>query len=68
MNQALRDLGCTAQSAVYVGDSDVDLKTAANAGMDCISVSWGFRGRDFLLQHGAQIIIDEPSQLAEKIY
>ncbi len=68
VNQALRDLGCTAQSAVYVGDSDVDLETAANAGMDCISVSWGFREREFLLRHGAQIIIDEPSQLAEKIY
>lgn len=67
IRQALRDLGCGTEDAVYVGDSDVDLQTAANAGMDCISVSWGFRGREFLRQHGAGIIIDEPSELSEKL-
>ena len=39
--QALRELGVEAQHAVYVGDSDVDLETAANAGMDVIPVCWG---------------------------
>lgn len=67
VQQALRDLGCETEHTVYVGDSDVDLQTAANAGMDCISVSWGFRGREFLRQHGAGIIIDEPSELPEKL-
>lgn len=67
VRQALRDLGCETEHTVYVGDSDVDLKTAANAGMDCISVSWGFRGREFLRQHGAGTIIDDPSELPEKL-
>jgi phosphoglycolate phosphatase len=50
-------------SAVYVGDSDVDIQTAANAGLPCISVLWGFRDRDFLLQHGAKTFISTPSEL-----
>lgn len=50
-------------SAVYVGDSDVDIATARNAGLPCISVLWGFRDRDFLLSHGATTLITAPSQL-----
>ena len=50
-------------SAVYVGDSDVDIQTAANAGLPCISVLWGFRDRDFLIQHGAETFISAPSEL-----
>lgn len=60
---ALSELGADASTAVYVGDSDVDIKTAANSGMDCISVSWGFRGREFLEKEGASVIIDTPSEL-----
>ena len=52
---------CT--SAVYVGDSDVDIETARNAGLPCISVLWGFRDRDFLMQHGAKTFISTPSEL-----
>lgn len=51
--QALAEIGVARERAVYVGDSDVDIMTAKNAGMDCISVSWGFRSREFLLAHGA---------------
>ncbi len=51
--------------AVYVGDSDVDLLTARNAGMPCISVLWGFRDRDFLLQHGATTFITHPRELLD---
>lgn len=61
--QALREMDCGIDKAVYVGDSDVDLATAANAGMTCIGVSWGFRGRDFLEQQGAEIIVDTPEEL-----
>ena len=60
---ALRVLGVGKEGAVYVGDSDVDIQTAANAGLPCISVLWGFRDRDFLLQHGAQTFISTPSEL-----
>ena len=55
------------REAVYVGDSDVDIQTAANAGLDCISVSWGFRDRQFLLDHGASRIQDTPRQLLDQI-
>ena len=49
--------------AVYVGDSDVDIQTAANAGLPCISVLWGFRDRDFLIQNGAKTFISTPQEL-----
>ena len=60
---ALRELGVGKEGAVYVGDSDVDIQTAAYAGLPCISVLWGFRDRDFLLQHGAKTFISTPSEL-----
>ena len=56
-------LGSPRASAVYVGDSDVDIQTAHNAGIPCISVLWGFRDKDFLLQHGAKTLISAPSEL-----
>ena len=49
--------------AVYVGDSDVDLETARNSGLPCISVLWGFRDRDFLINHGAKTLISAPHEL-----
>jgi phosphoglycolate phosphatase len=60
---ALRKLGVSKDDAVYVGDSDVDIQTAANSGLPCISVLWGFRDRDFLIQHGAKTFISAPSEL-----
>ena len=47
-------------TAVYVGDSDVDLATARSSGLSCISVLWGFRDRDFLLAHGATTFAEHP--------
>ena len=61
--EALRQLGEEKDSAVYVGDSDVDLETANNSGLPCISVLWGFRDRNFLIQHGAKTFISAPSEL-----
>lgn len=56
-----------AEPNIYVGDSEVDIETAQNASLPCISVSWGFRTRDALLQHGAQTVIDRPEELLEHI-
>ncbi len=56
---------CTQSDAVYIGDSDVDLETAHNAGIPCISVLWGFRDRDFLLRHGATTFVRYPSELLD---
>lgn len=64
---ALKKLEVTKDKAVYVGDSDVDCKTAHNAGIPCIGVSWGFRGRKVLAENGADYIIDSPSELLELI-
>ena len=60
--EALRQLGVSLQpsSVTYVGDSDVDLATARNSGLPCISVLWGFRDRDFLLAHGATTFVEHP--------
>ncbi len=49
----------------YVGDSSVDMQTARNAGLDPIGVSWGFRSREELWQHGARLVIDDPRQLLD---
>lgn len=65
VNEALRQLGTTASDAVYIGDSDVDIATARNAGMPCISVTWGFRDRDFLLAHGATTLVDSPMEILD---
>ena len=62
---ALNSLHLTKESAVYVGDSEVDIETACNAGIPCISVLWGFRDKDFLLQHGAKTFISAPQDLLE---
>jgi len=63
----MKQLGVTADQCVYVGDSDVDIATAQNAGMDCIAVTWGFRDKAFLLDHGAQVTADTPSALLAEI-
>ena len=51
--EALRALDVSTDTAVYIGDSDVDIQTALAAGMPCISVAWGLRDEDFLRRHGA---------------
>lgn len=57
-----------AETVIYVGDSEVDILTAENAGARCVSVSWGFKDREFLLAAGAQIIADTPKQMTDCIY
>lgn len=61
--QAINALGSTVGDSIYVGDTDIDIKTAHNAGLLCIGCSWGFRDRKFLEDHGSDYIIDTPSSL-----
>lgn len=63
VNEALRQLGVGKEDAVYVGDSDVDLQTARNSGLPCISVLWGFRDREFLLENGATTFVQSPDNI-----
>ena len=58
-------LGATAEETVYIGDSEVDIQTAENGGVDCISVTWGFKDRAFLVENGGKVLIDEPLKLLE---
>ena len=53
--KVLELLESTKEDAVYIGDSEVDLATAKNAGLDCIAVLWGFRDEDFLVEQGAKV-------------
>ena len=64
---ALEVLGADKENAVYIGDSEVDVATARNAGMDMIAVSWGFRSREHLARNGAQSIADTIAQLQGKV-
>ncbi len=61
--QMMTQLGCSAADTCYVGDSNVDIQTAQNAGIRSIGVSWGFRGRAELEQSGADDVVDTPAQL-----
>ena len=64
--EALRLLHADRSECVYIGDTEVDIQTAKNAGMDCISVLWGFRNKQELLASGAGILVETPEAL-EKI-
>ncbi len=61
--EALRQLGVEKDGAVYVGDSDVDIKTAAAVGIPCVSVLWGFRDEKFLIESGATAFVSNPKEL-----
>ena len=60
---AMEMLGAKPLECVYVGDSEVDMETAVNAGIPFIGCAWGYRGREFLTSHGAKIVIDNPEDL-----
>lgn len=59
----LTEFNFAPEDAIYVGDSDVDIMTAKNSHMPCISVTWGFRDEKFLLKSGATILINAPSEI-----
>lgn len=63
----MSELGADPSTTVYVGDSDVDIMTAANTGIPCISCSWGFRDVDFLRASGATAIVDDATALEHAI-
>ena len=61
--EAMRQTGADPNSSVYIGDSEVDIQTAFNAGLPCISVAWGFRSKSELEAAGAQIIAGNATEL-----
>lgn len=63
VNSVLERLGAECAEAVYIGDSEVDIQTADNAGMDCIAVDWGFRSREELVKAQAVKIVSQPAEI-----
>ena len=63
VNTILQTLGIAKEEMVYVGDSEVDLQTARNAGVGCISVLWGFRDKEILIANGATTFAKTPEEI-----
>lgn len=61
--RAMELLGTEKAYTIYIGDSEVDVQTAKNAGLSCIAVTWGFRDRDELICAGADFIADSTGQV-----
>ena len=57
------ELNATPSSVVYVGESEVDIQTAQNAGVACISVTWGFKDKAFLVKNGGTLFVDTPLEI-----
>lgn len=64
---AMDELFCEKFETVYVGDSEVDIQTAKNAGVDCIAVSWGFRSEEHLINSGATVIAHKPEDILKLV-
>lgn len=65
--KAIQVLNSTVESSLYIGDSEVDILTAKNANIPCVSVLWGFREKDFLVNNGAKIFAQNAKELLEII-
>ena len=65
--EVLKFMDLKPEDAIYIGDSDVDIMTAKNSNIPCISVTWGFRDRKFLIKNKAEIIIDNPEDILQYV-
>ena len=63
VDAALKEMGSTKEESIYIGDSEVDLMTARNSELPCISVLWGFRDKDYLVEQGADCFADRPEDI-----
>jgi len=61
--KVLKEFNLNPEDGLYVGDSEVDIQTATNSLMQCVSVTWGFKDKEFLQKNGAEIIINTPDEL-----
>jgi phosphoglycolate phosphatase len=62
------DWGLSRDEVVYVGDSDVDIETAENAGIRCLACLWGFRSKEQLIAAGARILIERPEEILDYLH
>lgn len=63
--EIVKELGVELSQCVFVGDSEVDILTAANCSIDCISVVWGYKDIDFLYDNGASKLVYTPEDILE---
>lgn len=61
----MRELAVKPEETIYIGDSDTDILTAKNTGVPCIGACWGFRGREFLVKHGAVLLAEKAADVLE---
>ena len=66
--EAMQILNVTKERCVYVGDSEVDIATAVNTGMDCITVEWGFRTREEQEKAGGKLFVSKPEEIIPLLY
>ena len=64
---AMEEMGADKENSIYIGDSEVDIQTAKNAGIPCISVLWGLKDRKFLEDSGAMAIVESMEELGERL-
>ena len=62
-NLLLSELNVTKEDCLYIGDSEVDVKTAVNAGVDLVAVDWGYRSKEQIMEAGAEIIVSSPKEI-----
>jgi phosphoglycolate phosphatase len=60
-----RQSGINPERLIYVGDSDVDMETARNAGMYAVGALWGFRTKEELISNGAEYLLKDPMDLLQ---
>ena len=65
--EIMRQLGVTAEDTVFIGDTNVDINTAKNAGVPCLCVLWGFRDKEDMTAVGGEHFCQHPKQLVKKI-
>ena len=67
VEEVINKFGVSKEETIYIGDSEVDIQTAVNAGIDKICVEWGFREHDFLLEHGGENFAVTPDDILKFI-
>lgn len=65
--QILSEVGVNKDECLYIGDTGTDMTTGKNAGLYTVGVLWGFRGKEELMENGADMVIEHPQQLLEYI-
>ena len=64
---AMEEMGANKMDSIYIGDSEVDIETAGNAGIPCVSVLWGFKDRKFLEESGATMFVHSMEELTKNL-